>query len=282
MKIGPYSCMALVSNRLKLDGGAMFGVVPKTLWSRFYPADDMNRISMVTRLLLLVGDGRVILVDSGTGDRWDPKFRDIYGIEEQYSIEAELAEYGLTAADVTHVIHSHLHFDHCGGSVVDRDGEAVPRFPNAEYWVHEKQLDWAKRPSARDRASFRPEDFIPLLEAGQLRTVTEKDRLPGLELLPAGGHTPWQILPRVYDETRSLLYCGDMIPLAEQIRVPWIMAYDLFPLQTLEEKSRILTQASEERWILFFEHDAHTEAMRVRKGEKGFESDHRFKLSEMD
>ncbi len=263
MRIGSYECSSLISSRISLDGGAMFGVVPRTLWSRDYPPDEQNRIEMVTRSLLLRDGKDVILIDTGAGDRWDEKSRSIYGIREEKSLEESLNDLGIQAGDVSLVIHTHLHFDHCGGSVCVRDGDLVPRFPNAEYIVHPRHLEWALSPSARDRASFRPDDFIPLQKSGQLRSVDAGEIRPHLELLTAQGHTPYQFLPRVYDDQASLLYCADMVPLSAQIKIPWVMAYDLFPLETVREKEALMSRAAAEGWMLFFEHDARTAAVRI-------------------
>lgn len=281
MQIGPWHCSAVLSKEFKLDGGAMFGVVPKTLWKRVYPADEQNRISMVTRLLLLQGPQMNILVDSGTGERWDDKQRSIYAISEEDRLDKTLADKGLVVEDIDLVIHSHLHFDHCGGSVIENeDGQLIPRFPNAEYMVHKKHFEWALSPSPRDRASFRSEDFLCLQKAGQLVLLEKDPELDHISLLFAHGHTPYQLLPLISDKDRQMLYGGDLFPLAAQVRIPWVMAYDLNPLQTVKEKQEILGQLLKMDSYILFEHDKDVEAARIRQGDKAPEISTTLRLDE--
>jgi len=274
MKIGGYDLFPVLAGRFRLDGGAMFGVVPKALWSREHPADEANRIAMVSRSLLVAGEGRLVLVNTGMGQNWSAKERSIYAVDEGVSLERSLAEAGYRPEEVTHVIQTHLHFDHAGGMMVDDGGGPRPLFPRAEYLVQKKHWQWAQAPSERDRASFRPEGWECLARDGQLRLLEgEEEVLPGLFLHLVHGHTPGQQLVRVSDGRRSLLYCSDLVPLASQVRIAWIMAYDLNPLATLEEKRRLLGQAAVEDWLLFLEHDPTVPACRVRKTPRGFEAE---------
>lgn len=272
MKIGSYELHAIETGRFALDGGAMFGVVPRPLWEKTNPPDDRNRIAMAARALLLVGDGRRILIDTGNGDKFDPKFGSIYKMEGgREALAASLAMQRLTPADITDVILTHLHFDHAGGAT-SREGErVVPTFPNATYYVQRQHWEAALRPTERDRASFLPSDFMPLHEAGVLKFIEgEKEILPGIQARIVNGHTTALQCPLISDGRTSLLYCADLIPLASHLHLPWIMAYDLRPLVTLEEKRKTLDTAADERWIMFFEHDPALKAGTVQRTEKGY------------
>ncbi len=272
MKIRGYNLFPVPAGRFRLDGGAMFGVVPKVLWSREHPADQLNRVEMVSRSLLVAGEGRLVLVNTGMGQNWPDKERAIYSVDEGVRLERSLAELGYRPEEVTHVVQTHLHFDHAGGMTADGAGGPRPLFPRAEYIVQRKQFQWAQAPSERDRASFRPDGWECL--GGQLRLLDgEEELLPGLSLHLVHGHTPHQQLLRVSDGRASLLYCSDLVPLAAQVRIPWIMAYDLNPLETLQEKRRLLEQAAAEGWLLFLEHDPAVAACRVRRTSRGFEAE---------
>jgi glyoxylase-like metal-dependent hydrolase (beta-lactamase superfamily II) len=249
----------------------MFGVVPKVLWSREHPADELNRVEMVSRSLLVAGEGRLVLVNTGMGQNWPDKERAIYAVDDGVRLERSLAELGYRPEEVTHVIQTHLHFDHAGGMTADGGGGPRPLFPRAEYIVQKRHFEWARAPSERDRASFRPDGWECL--GAQLRLVDgEQEILPGLFLHLVHGHTPGQQLLRVSDERTSLLYCSDLVPLASQVRIPWIMAYDLNPLETLKEKHRLLERAAAEGWLLFLEHDPVVATCRVRRTARGFEA----------
>jgi len=273
MNIGGYAMYPVESGRFRLDGGAMFGVVPKTLWEKSNPADERNRIAMVARALLLVGDDRKVLIDAGNGSKMSEKLKRIYGIDNsQSSLESSLLTYNVTPADITDVILTHLHFDHAGGATILDEGEVRPAFPNAVYYVQHEQWKAALHPTERDRASFFQDDFLPLRDYGVLElTDGEGEILPGIEVKIFQGHTTALQAPFMTDGTTSLFFCADLIPLAAHVQLPWIMGYDLRPLVTLEEKRTILKSAEEDRWILFFEHDPSLTAGRVRRGENGFE-----------
>jgi glyoxylase-like metal-dependent hydrolase (beta-lactamase superfamily II) len=270
MKIGTWDVSILETGRFALDGGAMFGVVPKALWSRTNPADDRNRIAMAARTLLVRGNGRNILIDTGNGDKWDEKTRDIYAIGE-FGLESALAAHGLTPNDVTDVLLTHLHFDHCGGSTRLVEGVPVPRFPNARYAVQKDNLAWGRKATEKDRASYLPENFEPLVSEGMLDLIDgEGEFAPGISLHLMHGHTVSMQVIRVHDEHNSIAFCADLIPTATHLHLPFIMAYDNHPLTTLEEKRAFIPRASEEGWIIVFEHDPVTPAARVARGPKGF------------
>lgn len=272
MKIGPYDVCALDTGTFALDGGAMFGVIPKSLWSRKHPADELNRISLALRVLLLVGDQRVILVDTGIGDKFAPRHAEMYAIDLQSSnLATSLAAHGLTAADVTDVILTHLHFDHAGGATRLSNGKPVPGFENATYWVQQRNWDWANQQNERDRASYLPENYLPLEAHGQIQFLQgEGEILPGIHAWLSDGHTMGQQLIRISDAQTTLLYCADIIPTSSHLGLPFIMGYDLQPLVTLEEKRRILQQAAVDDWIIVFEHDPFMPACKVMTTEKGF------------
>ncbi|MCS7176661.1 MAG: MBL fold metallo-hydrolase [Candidatus Kapabacteria bacterium] len=274
LQIGRFQIDVVETGRFGLDGGAMFGVVPKPLWEKAYhPADPMNRIPMAARALLIRWDSHAVLVDTGNGSKMSEKQRQIYAIDSsQYSLERSLSYLGLSPEDITAVILTHLHFDHAGGSTYySPTGELLPTFPKARYYVQRDHLLAARHPTEKDRASFIPEDFEPLASLGLLELLEgEGELFPGIYLLLTHGHTRAMQLVLVSDEGRHLLYCADLCPTAAHIPYPYIMAYDNFPLTTLEEKKRILPRAYEEGWILCFEHDAFVQAGRLQVTPKGF------------
>ncbi len=272
MKIGSYELHAVETGRFALDGGAMFGVIPRPLWEKTNPPDERNRITLAARSLLLVGEGRKILVDTGNGEKFDQKFASIYKMESGRSITAaSLAQYTLSPDDITDVILTHLHFDHAGGATYREGNRVVPAFPHATYYVQRQHWDAALHPSERDRASFLRDDFMPLHDAGVLNLIDgEREILPGIRLRIVNGHTTALQCPLISDGQTSLLYCADLVPLASHVNLPWIMAYDLRPLVTLEEKRKTLDAAADEQWIMFFEHDPILKAGYVQRTERGF------------
>lgn len=280
MKIGPYEVHALETGRFALDGGAMFGIVPKPLWAKTNPPDERNRIELAMRVLLLIGDGRTILVDVGIGGKFSDKLVDIYKVDHsKTALESSLRGYGKDLTEVTDVILTHLHFDHAGGSTVKIDGEIQPAFPNARYYVQKDHWDLALHPTEKDRGSFMEEDFLPLKESGALELVDgEFEIFPGIELIVCRGHTDAQQLPKISDGQTTVFYCCDLIPTVSHLPLPYIMSYDLRPVQTLEEKKRLIPWGWEENWIFFFEHDPVVEAVRVGRAEKGFSVKERLTL----
>ncbi len=266
MKIGPYHLRAVDTGSFKLDGGAMFGVVPRVIWQKTNPADENNRIDMVTRCLLIEGPQGPILVDAGIGTKGDEKFRRIFAQDNvPGDIEGALQHLGLTSADIRHVILTHLHFDHAGGlTMLNEQGRPQLQFPNAVHWFQERQLLWARKPSLRDRASYQPENWEPVFEAGLGRVVNgDEEIMPGIKVRIVNGHTPAMQLVEVADAADSLLYCADLIPTQSHIPLPFIMGYDLEAITTLEEKERVLAEASDRNTVLFFEHDPQNIAARV-------------------
>jgi glyoxylase-like metal-dependent hydrolase (beta-lactamase superfamily II) len=271
MRIGNYVLHPIETGRFALDGGAMFGVVPKPLWEKTNPPDEKNRIELAARALLIIGNGKNILVDVGNGAKYNEKLTSIYKLDTtKYDIVSSLKKHKLVPADITDVILTHLHFDHAGGSTFDDNGEVKPTFPKAKYFVQREHWRAANNPTERDRASFFKEDFMPLQFYGLIEyTGGEGEIFPGISVRIVNGHTAALQCPVISDGTTTLFYCADLIPTISHVNLPWIMAYDLHPLVTLEEKRRILNQAADESWILFFEHDPATEAVRVIRTEKG-------------
>jgi glyoxylase-like metal-dependent hydrolase (beta-lactamase superfamily II) len=283
MEIGDYKIHAVQTGLFRLDGGAMFGVIPKPLWSKTNPADDRNRIDMCMRSLLLVSDKKKILIDNGVGYKLSDKLNDIYGVDHsKYTLEHELKRLGYSADDITDVILTHLHFDHAGGSTkTDEDGKLSLSFPNATYHIQKKQWEWGQNPSERDKASFMPENYNLLLEKKQLNFFdgdSKFDDQIGLHIVK--GHTPFMQLVTVKDDSTTLLFTADLFPTTTHISLPYIMGYDLFPLTTLDEKKKFLPKIAEDKWILFFEHDAFTETCNVISSDKGYSVIHKMKLAE--
>lgn len=278
MKIGKYNLSTLHTGYIGLDGGAMFGVVPKALWEKTNPPDEKNRITVSTKLLLLESGKRKILVDTGTGENWKEKFTDIYRLDNsEFSMSKSLAEKNISADDITDVIFTHLHFDHAGGSVVKEGDKFVPAFPNAVYHVQEKHLQWAKAPSDKDKASFISERFLPLEEEGLLKLWKGEVQLDDeIMLIPDHGHTFFQQLVKISDGNRTLLHTADLIPLTSHIPLPYIMAYDIMPLETLKHKKELLDKAVEEDWILYFQHDPYFSSASVQRDPKGYSAKEKF------
>jgi len=275
MKIGNYALHSIQTGLFRLDGGAMFGVVPKPLWSRTNPADDRNRIDMCMRALLLVLDKRKILIDNGIGYKMSQKLNDIYGVDHmEFTLEKGLSSAGIKKEDITDVILTHLHFDHAGGSTyLDENGELRLTFPNATHYLQKKHWEWAKNPTERDKASFFPENYELIHKEKQLNLIEGDYKFDDyIRLHATNGHTPFQQIVTVKDDNNNLLYSADLFPMASHIQVPYIMGYDLSPLTTLDEKKKYLPKIADEKWIVLFEHDPYTETARVEKTDKGFKT----------
>lgn len=277
MRIGPYDIQAIETGEFALDGGAMFGIIPKPLWEKRLAPDARNRIDMRLRCLLIRGEvngkKKIMLVDTGMGTKWDAKSQDIYRLDHRrFDLTAQLKAYGVAPEDVTDVILTHLHFDHAGGATHKiADGHIVPTFPRATYYVQQAHLDWAHQPTLKDRGSFIPPDFEPLIAAKQLVTLDGPQELfPGIRLQLSQGHTTSLQHPLISDGATTLFYCADLIPTSAHVPVPWVMAYDIRPLVTIEEKQALLAQAVQEQWILVFEHCPLAGAGRVVHTDKGF------------
>lgn len=282
-KIGPYTLHTIETGRLGLDGGAMFGIVPKPLWERRIPSDDHNRIPLAMRCLLLEGEGRVILVDNGVGDKYDTKFADIYAIDhETASLHDSLRRAGFAAEDVTDVVLTHLHFDHCGGTTRRGSDGVELTFPNAQHYVQRRHWNWARNPNKREAASFLAENLDPLEESGRLQLVDGAGTLfPGVDAITVDGHTEAQQLVKISDSERTLVYAADLLPTTAHLRDTWIMAYDVRPLQTLDEKRQFLDRAAAEGWHLFFEHDPEVAVATPRRTERGIEATDARTLNEL-
>lgn len=279
----------IATQNFKLDGGAMFGVVPKTLWHKTNPANAHNRIDLAARCLLLEEGNRLILIDTGLGNKQSEKFFSYYDLWGENSLERSLATLGFCANDITDVFLTHLHFDHCGGAVQwnkNRTGYE-PAFKNATYWTNPAHWDWAIHPNAREKASFLKENLLPLQESGQLCFVQQKDT-PFIETSELGfgihcvdGHTERQMLPHLQYKGKTLVFVADLIPTVGHIPLPYIMGYDTRPLLTLQEKARFLEEAAEKNWLLFFEHDAYHELCTLKHTEKGVQLNEVFSFNDV-
>jgi glyoxylase-like metal-dependent hydrolase (beta-lactamase superfamily II) len=262
------------SGLFKLDGGAMFGVVPKKLWQRINPPDENNLCTWSLRCLLVETEGRKILIDTGMGDKQDAKFRSFFHPHGDNTLVSSLEKKGFAPEDITDVFITHFHFDHVGGAVkYDDQGKLVPTFPNATYWSNKRHYDWAMDPNPREKASFLKENFEPLMEAGVLKfiEVSEQDVnwLPNIDIRYVYGHTEAMMLPILKGKEKTLVYCADLLPSSGHLGGPYVMSYDLRPLDTMEEKSRLLGEALEDDFLLFFEHDPAATCIKVVKNEKG-------------
>ena len=275
MKFGDYECFSVDMGRFVLDGGAMFGIVPRVLWERKIPADEKNLIPMNARSLLIQGRGKNILVDTGLGSKLSEKMIEIYKIDEDSTnIDKSLSKHGLTRQDITDVIITHLHFDHAGGSTCIKNNKVVPTFQNATYYIQRKQWETANNPSVRDRASYMKENFMPLEEAGGLKLIDGPTEIfKGIDLIVTKGHTLGQQHPLIKGETSCLFYCADLMPTSAHLPAAWNTAYDNYPMVLIEEKKKLLSRALKENWILFFEHDPNIAAATIMQGEKSIEID---------
>lgn len=272
MKIGKYKLTAIDTVTFGLDGGAMFGIIPKPLWQKYNPSDDQNRVTLGARSLLLENGKRKILIDTGIGEFWDDKFKSIYRFERiENTLIGSLSKLNIAKDEITDVILTHLHFDHTGGSTTLVNGKWEPTFPNAKYYVQKEHYNWAINPSDRDRASFIQNRFVPLNEHGVINLVGKDYKVDDeFDFMLINGHTFAQQMIKISDGTNTLLYCGDLLPFSSHVPLPYIMGYDLQPLVTLQEKKNLYPQAIDENWLLFFEHDPEVVAATITKNEKGF------------
>ncbi len=291
------------TGHFKLDGGAMFGVVPKSMWNKLNPADENNLCSWAMRCLLIEDEGRLILIDNGMGDKQDAKFFGHYYLHGSDTLDKSLAQHGFTRDDITDVFLTHLHFDHCGGSIIKEGDKLVPAFKNATYWSNEQHWKWATVPNDREKASFLKENILPIQESGQLKfvevnggwsmvngqwsTVNSVDIRPSgiladVSIIIANGHTDAMMLPVIKYKGRTIVFMADLLPSISHIPLPYVMAYDMFPLTTLQEKKSFLTEALEKDYILFFEHDPVNECCTLEQTLKGIRAKDAFKLSEIN
>ena len=275
----------------KLDGGAMFGVVPKNIWNRINPSDENNMCNWALRCMLIEDGSRLTLIDNGIGNKQDAKFFSYYYLHGSETLDSSLNKYGFHRDDITDVILTHLHFDHCGGSIV-RNGELLePAFKNAIYWSNEKHWNWAINPNEREKASFLKENIIPIRESGQLKFVQAApipgDRLASspltdtISLRFVNGHTESMMLPQIRYGNKTIVYVADLLPSQGHIPIPYVMAYDMFPLTTLHEKRSFLNEAVQNDYILFFEHDPEYECCNLHKTEKGVRPNQFFSVKEI-
>lgn len=275
----------------KLDGGAMFGVVPKTIWNKINPADENNLCSWALRCLLIEDGNRLILVDNGNGDKQDARFFSHYYLHGDDTLDKSLAKYGFHRDDITDVFLTHLHFDHCGGTIKREGDTLVPAFSNAVCWSNKDHWDWAVYPNDREKASFLKENILPIQENGQLQFVDVNDGIDGqlgktrftdnIDIRFVSGHTDKMMLPQIRYKDKTIVFMADLLPSAGHMPIPYVMGYDMFPLTTIHEKKSFLKEALEGDYILFFEHDPVNECCTVQQTEKGIRPKDYFKLEEI-
>lgn len=295
---------SIETGNFKLDGGAMFGVVPKSMWNKLNPSDENNMCSWAMRCLLIEDGDKLILVDNGIGNKQDEKFFGHYYLHGDFSLEKSLAQYGFSKDDITDVVLTHLHFDHCGGSI-ERNGDKLSTtFKNATYWSNKTHWNWAVNPNDREKASFLKENILPIQESGQLKFIEEvketnhaaktikevannplqtiqSDILTDISFKIVNGHTDAMMLPQIKYKDKTIVFMADLLPSAAHVPIPYVMAYDMFPLTTLQEKKSFLNEAVANDYILFFEHDVHNECGNLQQTEKGIRIKETFKLSDL-
>lgn len=274
----------------KLDGGAMFGVVPKTIWNKINKSDENNMCDWAMRCLLIEDNDRLILIDNGIGNKQTDKFFSFYYLHGDASLDSSLNKLGFHRDDITDVLLTHLHFDHCGGSIMKEGDKLVPAFKNATYWSNEDHWNWAVHPNDREKASFLKENILPIQESGQLKFIetppANSDKLPtavfsdNISLRFVNGHTKEMMLPQIQTGDRTIVFMADLLPSAGHIPIPYVMAYDMFPLSTLQEKKSFLHEALDNNYTLFFEHDPAIECCELEMTEKGIRPKNSFNLSE--
>lgn len=277
MRFGDVELLSLSDGMFRLDGGAMFGVVPKPLWERRAPADEKNRIALGMRPLLVKTGGQHVLIDAGCGDKMSAKEAEIYAFDRVKNLDHALADHGLTAANIDVVIASHLHFDHAGGFTAMVDGQVVPRFPNARYKIRRAEYEDATHPHERNRASYFFENYVPLVEAGVVDFIEDDGVvLPGISVQRTGGHTMHHQLIRIDSGGRTAIFTADLMPTAAHVDEPWIMGYDLYPMDTLAFKRTFVREAIDREYVIFFEHDPAMAAGVIREinGKKKVEPVH--------
>lgn len=288
------------AGHFKLDGGAMFGVVPKSIWNEINTADENNMCSWALRCLLIEDGNRLILVDNGMGDKQSAKFFGYYYLHGDDTLDKSLAKYGFHKDDITDVILTHLHFDHCGGSIIKEGEKLVPAFKNAIYWSNEEHWNWAINPNDREKASFLKENILPIQESGQLKMVNDmvtgsgqlgvgktplleipSSILTDLSFRKVNGHTQAMMLPQINYKGRTIVYMADLLPSHGHLPLPYVMAYDMFPLTTLNEKKSFLSEAIDKDYVLFFEHDPAYECCDLKQTERGIRAKSFFRLEEV-
>lgn len=285
------------TGHFKLDGGAMFGVVPKSIWNKLNPADENNMCSWALRCLLIEDGNRLILIDNGMGDKQDAKFFGYYYLHGNDTLDGSLAKHGFTKDDITDVVLTHLHFDHCGGSIKREGDQLLPAFKNARYWSNENHWRWATAPNEREKASFLADNILPIQQSGQLNFIAEISKgdvnesngfnpissplSDKLSFVIVNGHTDAMMLPVIYYKGQKIVYMADLLPSVAHLPIPYVMGYDMFPLKTLTEKKVFLNEAVNKNYILYFEHDPIHECCSVEMTPKGIRQKEVFKLSEI-
>jgi glyoxylase-like metal-dependent hydrolase (beta-lactamase superfamily II) len=269
----------------KLDGGAMFGVVPKSIWNKLNPADENNMCTWALRCLLIEVGEKLILIDTGMGNKQDAKFFSHYYIHGEDTLETSLMKHGFTSDDITDVVLTHLHFDHCGGAIVKDGDDLVPAFKNATYWSNQQHWQWATEPNEREKASFLEENILPIKESGRLKYVEVQEGVSivdeAITLKFAYGHTNAMMLPVINYNGKTIVYMADLLPSTAHIPLPYVMGYDMFPLTTLKEKKSFLQEALDKNYILYFEHDPKVECCTLQMTEKGIRVKETFTLADL-
>ncbi|MFZ4059004.1 MAG: MBL fold metallo-hydrolase [Ferruginibacter sp.] len=281
------------TGHFKLDGGAMFGVVPKSMWNKLNPADENNMCSWALRSLLIESGNKLILIDNGMGDKQDAKFFGHYYLHGNDTLDLSLAAHGFHRNDITDVVLTHLHFDHCGGSIVREDDKLVPTFKNAQFWSNERHWKWATEPNDREKASFLKDNILPIKESGQLNMVAEAPNpthsglavvassiIPEMSFFFANGHTDSMMLPVIEYQGKKIVFMADLMPSEAHLPIPFVMAYDMFPLTTIQERKAFLSEAVANDYVLFFQHDPINECCNLKQTERGVRSNEIFNLSE--
>ena len=275
---------AINTGHFKLDGGAMFGVVPKSIWNKSNPADQNNMCSWALRCLLIEDGNRLILIDNGMGNKQDEKFFGYYYLHGNDTLQKSLNKYGFEMDDITDMVLTHLHFDHCGGSIKYNSNKTnlEPAFKNAKYYCNEKHWNWATQANSREKASFLKENILPIKESGQLNFIDSQSTLiTDLSFIEVNGHTEGMMLPIIKYKESTLAYMADLIPSVSHLPIPFVMGYDVRPLETLKEKELILKTALDNDWTLFFEHDPTIECIKLERTEKGIRAKNNFLLSDL-
>ncbi len=275
---------AINTGHFKLDGGAMFGVVPKSIWNKSNPADQNNMCSWALRCLLIEDGNRLILIDNGMGNKQDEKFFGYYYLHGNDTLQKSLNKYGFEMDDITDMVLTHLHFDHCGGSIKYNNNKTnlEPAFKNAKYYCNEKHWNWATQANSREKASFLKENILPIKESGQLNFIDSQSKLiTDLSFIEVNGHTEGMMLPIIKYKESTVAYMADLIPSVGHLPIPFVMGYDVRPLETLKEKELILKTALDNDWTLFFEHDPTIECIKLERTEKGIRAKNNFLLSDI-
>ncbi|KAA2245656.1 MBL fold metallo-hydrolase [Chitinophaga agrisoli] len=268
----------------KLDGGAMFGVVPKSIWHKLNPADENNMCTWAMRCLLIKDGQRLILVDTGIGDKQDAKFFSYYYLHGEATLDKSLAAHGFHRDDITDVFLTHLHFDHCGGAIVRQGDKLAPAFKNAVYWSNPEHWKWATQPNEREKASFLKDNILPIQESGQLQFVDKQEGIAfkdSMSIRFVNGHTDAMMLPQIRYKDKTILYMADLVPSIGHLPISYVMAYDMFPLTSLQERKSFLQEALDNQYVLYFEHDPKTECCTLQQTERGIRAGETFSLKEL-